>query len=182
MAEETQVQEVQTKTYSQEQVDQMLAEGRAKALEEAHKKAEERFTQKQKEAEKLAKMNENEKFQYELEKREKAIEAKERELTLAENKNQAGIILNEKGLSLSLVDFVVAEDAETMKSNIDLLERAFRQSVKAEVEKRMGSNTPKKNMSMDDGMTREMFNKLPLPEQQRLVNENPDIIKQFYNI
>ena len=94
-------------------------------------------------------MNEQQKYEYELEQREKAIEEKEKALALAENKNEASKILAEKGLSLSLVDFVVAEDAETMNNNISLLDKAFKQSVKAEVEKRLGSSTPKKNLPPD---------------------------------
>ena len=52
-----------------------------------------------------------------------------------------------EGYTDVLVDFVVAEDAETMNSNIRLLEKAFKDSVKREVEKRLGSSAPKKLIS-----------------------------------
>ena len=140
-------------------------------------KQEKKNAEKMREAQKLAQMNEAEKFQYELEQREKAILEKEKALALAENKNEASKILAEKGLSLSLVDFVVAEDAETMNSNISLLEKAFKASVKAEVEKRLGSSSPKKNLPPDETITKESFGKMSLQKQQELYRENPELYK-----
>ena len=169
----------ETKTYTAEEVNKMIEEGRKQALEEANKKAEERFQNKMKESEKLAKMNEEEKLRYQLEQREKAIEEKEKALALAENKNEASKILAEKGLSLSLVDFVVAEDAETMNTNISLLDKAFKQSVKAEVEKRLGSSTPKKNLPPDQAITKDVFKKMSLREQAELSRNNPDLYKSL---
>ena len=85
----------------------------------------------------------------------------------------------EKGLSLDLVGFVVADDAETMNSNIKLLEKAFKQSVKNEVEKRLGSTTPKKNLPLDKAITREQFTKMSLAEKQRMATEQPELFNQL---
>ena len=68
-----------------------------------------------------------------------------------------------------------------MKVNIDKLERAFKASVKAEVEKRLASSTPKKNFVDSETLTREKFKKLSLIEQQKLINENPDLVRTIYN-
>lgn len=179
-AQESEVKE-DTKTYSAEEVQKMIDEGRKQALEEANRKADERFQNKIKESEKLARMNENERLIYELEQREKAIVEKEKALALAENKNVASKILAEKGLSLSLVDFVVAEDAETMNNNISLLDKAFKQSVKDEVEKRLSSNTPKKNLPLDQTITKEQAMKMGILERQKLLNENPELYNTLFN-
>ena len=173
--------EEQEKTYTTAEVQKMIEEGRKQALEEANRKADERFQNKMKESEKLAKMNETEKLRYELEQREKAIEEKERALTLAQNKNEASKILAEKGLSLSLIDFVVAEDAETMNANINLLDKAFKASVKAEVEKRLGSSSPKKNLPLDEQITKEQAMKMGVIERQKLYNDNPDLYATLFN-
>lgn len=178
--QESEVKE-ESKTYSADEVQKMIEEGRKQALEEANKKADERFQNKLKESEKLARMNENEKLIYELEKREKAIEAKEKELTLAQNRNEASKILADKGLSLSLVDFVIAEDAETMNSNIRLLEKAFKDSVKREVEKRLGSSAPKKNLPPDETITKEQAKKMTIIQRQNLLNNNPELYAQLFN-
>lgn len=167
------------KTYTEEEVRELLQREGDKRVTEAMKKAERKNQAKIKEAAKLAKMDEEQKFQYELEQREKAIEAKEKELALAENKATASQILADRGISPSLVDFVVAEDAEDMKANIDLLDRAFKASVKAEVEKRLASKTPKKNLPLDSSITPEKFRAMPLSQQAELYKTNPDLYKQL---
>lgn len=163
------------KTYTQEEVEALLQSEADRRVTAALKKAEMKNQAKIKEAEKLAQMNEQEKYAYQLEQREAAIAEKERELALLENKNEASKILAEKGISLALVDFIVADDAETMKANIDTLDKAFKASVKAEVEKRLASSAPKKNFVDTDAMTKERFNKMSVREQQELLRNNPDL-------
>lgn len=176
---EVEATETEVKTYTQEEVDALLQKEGDRRVTAALKKAEQRNADKMREAEKLAKMNEAEKYEYELEQREKAIADKERELALAENKNEASKILAEKGIDLKLVEFVVAEDAETMAANIQKLDHAFKHSVKIEVEKRLGSNSPKKNLPPDEAINRETFMKMSLAEQNRLATENPILYKEL---
>ena len=171
----------ETKTYTQEEVDKMLQSEVDRRITSALKKQAKSNEAKIKEAQKLAQMNESEKFQYELDQREKAIAVKEKALALAENKNEAGKILADKGLSLSLVDFVVAEDAETMNSNIRLLEKAFKDSVKREVEKRLGSSAPKKNLPPDETITKEQAKKMGIRDRQQLLMNNPELYNQLFN-
>ena len=168
-----------TKTYTQEEVDALLQKEADRRVTEALKKQERKNADRVREAEKLAQMNEQQKYEYQLEQREKAIAEKERALALAENKNEASKILAEKGLSLSLVDFVVAEDAETMNANISLLDKAFKQSVKVEVEKRLGSSTPKKDLPLNETLTKDGFRKMSLAQQQELATQNPELYKQL---
>lgn len=171
----------ETKLFTQEEVDKMLQSEVDRRITSALKKQAKNNEAKIKEAQKLAQMNESEKFQYELEQREKAIAEKEKALALAENKNEAGKILADKGLSLSLVDFVVAEDAETMNSNIRLLEKAFKDSVKREVEKRLGSSAPKKNLPPDETITKEQAKKMGIRDRQQLLMNNPELYNQLFN-
>ena len=168
----------EVRTYTQEEVDRLLQSESDRRVSEALKKADKKKQEAVKEAQKLAAMNEQEKYEYQLKQREEAIIAKEKALALAENKNEAGKILSEKGLSLSLVDFVVAEDADTMKANIDLLEKAFKASVKAEVEKRMGGNAPKKTVS-EETLTKEKVKKMSLGDLNKLYNENPELYRKM---
>ncbi len=178
---ETQVVEGQEteKTYTQEQVNELLQKETDRRVTAALQKQEKKNAEKVREAEKLAKMNEEEKFKYELDQREAAIAAKEKELALMENKNEASKILAEKGLSLTLVDFVVAEDADTMATNIKVLEQAFKASVKAEVEKRMGGSTPKKTSAVNKAFTPEEFSKLPYSEMIAMKQQNPELWRQL---
>ena len=167
--------ETETKTYSQEEVDALLQAETDRRVTAALKKAEKKNAEKLKEAQKLAQMSEAEKFEYELSQREKAIAEKERELALAENKAEASKILADKGISLQLVDFVVAETAEDMKANIDLLDSAFKASVKAEVEKRLASSAPKKSLPRSEAITKEDFLKMSYSELLELKQNNPEI-------
>ena len=171
--QETETEE--TVTMTKEELDALLQREGDKRVTQALKKQEQKNNEKLREAQKLAKMSEDEKFQFELEQRERAIEEKEKQLALSENRNVASKILAEKGLSLDLVDFIVDEDADTMKSRIDLLDKAFKRSVKAEVEKRLGGSSPKKTEVEPTTLTKEQFAKLSLAELQRLKNEDPDI-------
>jgi len=173
---ETKTDDNETKTtYSKEEVEEMLQREADKRVTEALKKAERKNAEKVKEAEKLAKMNEEDKFRYELEQREKAIADKERQLALMENKNEASKILSEKGISLALVDFIVADDADTMMQNINVLDKAFKASVKTEVEKRLQSKTPKSNLPLDGVLNKETFRKMSIKEQQDLYTNNREL-------
>lgn len=169
------------KTFTEEEVAQLLQRETDKRVSQAMKKAERKTTERIKEAEKLAKMNEEQRFQYELEQREKAIAEKERELSLAENKATASAILADRGISTKLIDMVVAEDADKMMDCINVLETAFKESVKAEVEKRLASSTPKKNLPLNQTITKDSFRKMPLSQQAQLAHENPELYKQLTN-
>lgn len=171
----------ETKLFTQEEVDALLQREGDKRVTEALRKAERKNAERVKEAQKLAQMNESEKYQYELEQREKAIEEKEKALALAENKNEASKILADKGLSLSLVDFVVAEDAETMNDRIKVLDKAFKESVKREVEKRLGSSAPKKNLPPDETITKEQAKKMGIRDRQQLLMNNPELYAKLFN-
>lgn len=167
----------QTFTFTQQELDDLIQRKCDQRVTQALKTAE----KKQKEAEKLSKMSDTEKYQYQLEEREKQIAEKERALTLAENKNAVSKILAEKGISLALVDFCVDEDADEMDKKIKLLDAEFKKSVKAEVEKRLSSNTPKVGLPRDDSLTKEKFRKLSVIEQQELYRNNKELYEQLTN-
>lgn len=177
--EATEENESESRTYTQEEVDKLLQSESDKRVTEALKKAERKNQAKVKEATKLAQMNEEQKYQYELEQREKAIADKERELALAENKATASQVLASRGISADLVSLVVAEDADTMNDNINLLEKAFKASVKAEVEKRLSTSTPKKNLPLDGTITQDQFRKMTLSQQANLYREQPELYKKL---
>ena len=126
-----------------EELQALLQREGDKRVTEAMKKADKKKADAIKEAERLAAMSAEEKYKYELDKREAAIAEKERSLALAENKVAASQILQEKGLPIALVDLVVAESAETMNERIKGLESAFTSAVKTEVENRLKAATPK---------------------------------------
>ena len=169
----------ETKVYTQEEVDALLQQETDRRITSPQKKWEKKSKEKVREAQKLAKLSEQQRFQYELEQREKKIAEKEKQMALMENKAEASKALNERGISIALADFVVAEDADTMMGNIKILEDEFKKSVKLEVEKRLAGNSPKKNLQ-SKGMTREDFSKLSFAKQTELLQENPELYEKFF--
>jgi len=168
------------RTYTQAEVDALLQQEGDRRVSSALKKQEAKMEARLKEAQKVAQMNEQQKYEYELSQREKLVAEKERELALAEMKNTASKILSEKGISLSLVDFVVNEDADVTSNNIKILDKAFKQSVKEEVERRLSSKVPLKSLPTDNsGITKEQFAKLSISELAQLKQEQPDLFNEL---
>lgn len=166
---------------SKEELMALLQKEGDRRVTEALKKQEAKNKKAIEEAKKLASMNEDEKYKYELEQREKAIEEKEKALALLENTNEASKILNERGMSLSLVDLVVKETAEDTLEAINLLDKEFKKSVKAEVEKRLAGNTPKKGLATDKTLTKEQFMKLSYSELAELKKNEPELYESMVN-
>ena len=127
-----------------------------------------------KEAEKLAAMSAEQKAQYQLEQKER-----EERLAVAENTAEALKVLADKGIRPGLVKFVVAADAQTMMDNINELEKEFKASVKAEVEKRLAGSTPRRNLPPDQAVDKAAFGKMTLAEQQELYINNPELYKRL---
>jgi hypothetical protein len=150
-----------------------------RAVSKMYEQFEQKFSKKQEEAARLASMNAEEKARYEIEQSKKEIEDMRKNFTLTQNKTECMKILAERNIDVSLADFVVAEDAETMKKNIDLIDRAFKKSVEAEVNNRLKGSTPKKDLNMPTEINKETFNKMTLDQQQELYNTNKDLYMQL---
>lgn len=169
----------ESKTYTQAELDSLLQSEADRRVSDALKKAESKSQQAIKEAQKLASMDASQKYEYELEQREKMLSEKESKISLMENKNICTNMLADRGIPVQLVDFVVDVDADSMNENINTLDKYFKQAVKAEVEKRLTSSTPKKNLGVDEALTRDSFRKLSLTEMNELATTNPELFKQL---
>lgn len=113
-----------------------------KALETQKSKLEVLMDEKATEAEKLAKMTKEEKAQYLYQKKEKELAVKEAAVTKRELMAEAKVTLSEKKLPLSLADVLTYTDADTCKSSIDAVEKAFQEAVEAAVDERLKGGKP----------------------------------------
>lgn len=165
--------ETAAKTYTQEEVDALLQKEGDRRISMYQKK----LDKEKREAEKLHSMNEEEKREYLLTKREQELNDKEVMLQRLENKSEGLSILAEKGLDPTFIDFVLADDAESMYNNIKTIEKAFKKSVKAEVEKRIANPTPKKTGSSAASLDKKAIANMSLSELQAMYNEDPDVFK-----
>ena len=171
----TQVEGQDDKTYTKAEVEALLQKEADKRVTAALKKAQKKQADAVKEAEKLAKMDADERYKYELDQREAAIAAKEEQLALAENKAACTSILADKGIPVQLVDFVVDKDADAMDAKIKTLDKYFKLAVKNEVEKRLAGSAPKKNLPPEQTITKDSVKKMSLAQLSELYNNNPEL-------
>jgi hypothetical protein len=84
-------------------------------------------------------MDESQRKEYEYTQRLQELENKEREFAIAQNKLEATKVMANRELPIEFVDYIVAEDAETMMENITTFERAFKSAVADAVAKKIAS-------------------------------------------
>lgn len=162
------------KTYTQEELDKIVQSTSDRRVSEALATQ----ARKMKEAQQLSLMNEQEKWEFEMKKREDALAEREKALALAEMKNEVIQVLNERGLNIAFADLVVDADATVTQSKINQLEKAFKESVQGEIQKRMASNVPSKPES-SVGITKEDFAKMTLAQMADLQKNQPELYNQL---
>lgn len=117
-------------------VDTALKNARSKWESESQEKIEEAKN----EAEKLAKMNEEQRVAHEKKKEEKALAKREADITRRELRAQSLEQLAERELPKELIDVVVLTDADSCSKSIDAIEKSFRAAVEAGVNKRLAAS------------------------------------------
>lgn len=128
------------KTFTQKDVDKLIQDRLAREQSKWEKRVQDERT----EAEKLAKMNAEQKAKYAEEKRLSELEKREKEITTRELRATAYETLAEKNLPKELVDILNYESAETCNKSIEAVEKAFQSAVeKAVNDKLRGGNPPK---------------------------------------
>lgn len=128
------------KTFTQKDVDKLIQDRLAREQSKWEKKIQDERT----EAEKLAKMNADQKAKYAEEKRVAELEKREKDITTRELRATAIETLAEKNLPKELVDILNYSDAESCNKSIESVEKAFQSAVeKAVNDKLRGGNPPK---------------------------------------
>ncbi|MDC0801534.1 DUF4355 domain-containing protein [Clostridium paraputrificum] len=128
------------KIFTQKDVDKLIQERVAREQAKWEKKVQDERT----EAEKLAKMNADQKAEYEKQKREDELAKREKDITTRELRATAYETLAEKNLPKELVDILNYSDAEQCNKSIEAVEKAFQSAVeKAVNDKLRGGNPPK---------------------------------------
>lgn len=167
------------KTYTEEEVRALLQQEGDRRVTQALNKQRKEMEKKQAEAEKLRQMDENQRREYEYNQKVEELAAKEREFNIAQNKLEASKVLANRGLPVEFVDYVVADDADTMMANIETFDKAFKAAVADAVSKRIAQPTPKTGSAQQGGMTKEQFRKLNLAQQAEIYRTNPTLYKEM---
>ena len=91
-------------------------------------------------------------------------------------------VLSSRGLSAEFADIIlINDDIETSQANIDKLDKLFKASVKAEVEKRLAGNPPKGNGTSTAELTKESARKLSMAEINALAQKDPELFNKLFN-
>lgn len=128
----------------QAEFDRRVQKGIDTALAKAQEKWQALTDDKLSEAEKLAKMTKEEKAQYLAQKQEKALAAREADITKRELMAEAKNTLAEKKLPVGLAEVLNYTDAESCSKSIESVEKAFQEAVQAAVEEKLKGGTPPK--------------------------------------
>lgn len=96
------------------------------------------------EAEKLAKMNKEEKAEYLRQKKDKELSDREATITKRELMAEAKNTLTEKKLPIGLADVLNYSDAESCNKSIEAVEKAFQEAVEAAVQERLKGGEPQR--------------------------------------
>ena len=117
------------KTYTEAEVQALLQQEADRRVSSALKKQQKQFESKMEEAEKLRTMDDNQRKEYEYQQKVQELERREHEFTITQNKLEATKVLSARGLPVEFVDYIVADDAETMMENINTFEKMFKSAV-----------------------------------------------------
>lgn len=168
---DTVVEEV--KTYSQEEVLALIQSEADKRVTQALTKQQARFDKQMS----LSQLDEGERDKVIKDDRIAELEGKLAEFNKMQTKSEVTKVLASRGLDTRLADIIdIGEDVESAQAKIDMLDKLFKASVKAEVEKRITGTTPKTStVGLDGGITKEQFKDMSLAEQSALYENNKEL-------
>lgn len=167
----------ETKTYTQEEVMQLLQSEADKRVTAALKKQQAKYEKQLS----LSKLDGSEREKAEKDNRIAELEEQLQAFQIERNKSELKSVLSARGLSAEFADIVaIGDDIEQAQANIDKLDRLFKAAVKAEVEKRLAGNAPRGNGANPAEMSKENAKKLPLAELQKLKKTNPELYNNLY--
>ena len=177
--ETTETSTEETKTYTQEEVLQLLQSEADKRVTAALKKQQAKYEKQLS----LSKLDGSEREKAEKDNRIAELEEQLAQFQIERNRSELKSVLSSRGLSAEFADIIaINDDIEASQSNIDRLDKLFKAAVKAEVEKRLaGSGAPKGNAARAESMTREEFAKMSMRDQMAWKAANPELYNKLYD-
>lgn len=142
---------------NQAEFDRRLNQAISSAVSNAQKRWQMMTDDKVSEAEKLAKMNKDEKAQYLQQKKEKELTERENTIIRKELMAEAKNTLAEKKLPVELADVLNYTDADACKKSMEAVETAFQKAVEEAVEKKLKGGNPPKNPETEAGLDKIIF-------------------------
>ena len=176
--ETTELQEVE-KTYTQQEVTEMLQREADRRVTEALKKQQKKHDKELS----LSRLDDNERAKAEKDNRIAELEEQLAAFQIERNKSELKSVLGSRGLSAEFADIInINDDIEESQANIEKLDKLFKAAVKAEVEKRLAGNVPKGNASRNPAeITKDDIKHMTLAELQAFKKANPEAYNNYFN-
>lgn len=167
----------QPKTFTQEEVDKMVQKRMARYDREHQKEVESAKT----EAAKLAKMNKDQKKDYELQQAQQKAQDAEAQLARYQLRDTVRNQLVDGGFTPeeSDIDLVVTADAETTKQNGDALLAMVERIRNDERQKTLSGTTPKVSGTQVKAPNAQEFMKYSYDQRIKLKHDNPTLYSQL---
>ena len=165
----------EAKTFTQEEVDKIIA----KRIAREKKDIEAKIEAERKQAEELAKLSEQEKASKLLEIKEKELEEKIRAFESEKLLNETSKQLASKNLPTEFAEILKGVDAETTFENIKVFEEKFNAALEIKVNERLKGKVPKVATKVAGTITKEDFAKMSYADRVKLFNENRELYNQL---
>lgn len=150
------------------------------AVSNAQKKWKDLHDDKLSEAEKLAKMTNEEKAAYRMSQMEKELNAFKEKDTLAEMSKTARKMLSEEDITIpdELLAHLVSTDAEDTKNTVQAFAKLFKDAVQEAIKTKYKGNPPKKGTGGKGSMTKDQIMAVKNPtERQKLIAEHMELFQ-----
>lgn len=160
------------KTFTQEEVNEIIEKRIAREQKKADEKA--------KEAEKLAKMNKDQKAEYEREQMQKELDAYKAKEARNEMKKHASDVFknNEITPNDELLEIVTADTADQTQANVQAFNEVLNNMVKEQVQAKLYQGTPKNYSNASGGVTRESIEQIKDDSaRQQAIAQNMHLFK-----
>lgn len=169
--------EATEKTFTQAELDEIIQREKNKAKRSAEKE----YQAKMDEAEKLRKMNADEKAKYEAKKQADRIVELEAQINRNGLEKEASKMLSEAGIVADdmVLEFVVREDAEATSVAVNAFSQLVKKQADQQVSEMLKGQTPTRTDNSSGGVTKEMFNKMSYGEQVAIYQDNPNLFAEL---
>lgn len=170
--------ETTEKTFTQAELDEIVKKEKAKAKRSAEKE----YQAKIDEAERLRKMNADEKAEYEAKKQAAYIAELEAKINRSGLEKEASKMLSESGIAASdeILALVVKDDAECTQEAVNGFAELVNQLADNKVKEMLKGKTPRKvEQSTTGAITKEQFDRMGYKDRNELLQSNPELYAQL---
>ncbi|HFI0026208.1 TPA: DUF4355 domain-containing protein [Streptococcus suis] len=170
--------ETTEKTFTQAELDAIIQKEKGKAK----RAAEREYQAKMDEAEKLRKMNAEQKAEYEAKKQADYIAELEAKINRSGLEKEASKILSEVGIAVddNILGFVVKDTAEATKEAVESFSALVNDLADKKVSEMLKGKTPKKvEQTTSASITQEQFNRMSYRAQLDLQKADPELYEKL---